>query len=80
MWSIGKLKFDYANKWYIYNPESIRENETHKFLWDFHIQTVHLILARRQDLLIIKKEILTNCGICFPGWPYSKIKRKWKEE
>ena len=34
-----KLKFDYTNKWYMHNPESILENETHKVLWDFEIQT-----------------------------------------
>ena len=32
-----KLKFDSTNKWYIHNPESVLENETHKLLWDFEI-------------------------------------------
>ena len=40
-----KLKFDHMNKWYMRNPESILENETHKILWDFEIQTDDLILA-----------------------------------
>ena len=26
-----------------------------------------------------KKENLKNCGLCCPGWPLSKIERKWKE-
>ena len=30
-----KLKFDHTNKWYMNNPESIRENETHNLLCDF---------------------------------------------
>ena len=30
-------------KWYIHNPESVQENETHKHFWDFKIQTDHLI-------------------------------------
>ena len=40
-----KLKFNHTNKWYIHNPESILENESHTLLWDFAIQTYHLILA-----------------------------------
>ena len=48
-----KLKFDQMNKWYMYNPESVLENVTRKFLWDFEIQTDHLISARRPDLIII---------------------------
>ena len=33
---------------------------THKLLWDFDVQTDHLILARRPDLIIINKKK----GIC----------------
>ena len=32
------------------------ENETHKILWDFEIQTDHQILARRSDLVIVNKK------------------------
>ena len=53
-WELCKnLKFDHMNKWHMHNPESVLENETHKLLWDFHVQTYHLILARRPDLIII---------------------------
>ena len=46
-WELCKeLKFDHTNKWYKHKPESILENEMHKLLWDFEIQTVHLISAR----------------------------------
>ena len=51
-----KLKFDHTNKWYMYNPAPILENATHKLLWDFNIQTDHLIPARRPDLIIINKK------------------------
>ena len=51
-----KLKFNYTNKWYIHNPESDLQNDTHKLLWDFDIQTNHLISARRPDLMIINKK------------------------
>ena len=44
-----KFKFDHPNKWYMHNPESILENETHKLLWDFEIRMDHLISARRPD-------------------------------
>ena len=51
-----KFKFDNANKGYMYNPESVLENETHQLLWDLEIQTDYLISARRLDLMIIIKE------------------------
>ena len=41
---------------YMHKPESIRENETHKILWDLEIQTDHLIPARRPDLVIVNKK------------------------
>ena len=46
-----KFKFVYTNKWYMHNPASVLENETHKLCWDFEIQTDHLISARRPDLI-----------------------------
>ena len=38
------------------NPALVQENDTHKLLWDFDIQTDHLISARRPDLIIINKK------------------------
>ena len=35
------------------NPAPVQENDTYKLLWDFDIQTNHLISARRPDLIII---------------------------
>ena len=51
-----KFKFDHTNKWYIHNPAFVLENDTHKLLWDFNIQTDHLIPARRPNLIIINKK------------------------
>ena len=51
-----KFKFDHTNKWYMYNPTPVLENDTHKLLWDFDIQTDHLISSRRLDLIIINKK------------------------
>ena len=51
-----KLKFNQTNKWYMHNPESVLENETHKFPWDFEIRTDHQISARRPDIIIINNK------------------------
>ena len=41
---------------YLHNSESVLENEIHKIFWDFDIQTNHLILARRPDLVIVNRK------------------------
>ena len=40
----------------MHNPAPVLENDTHKLLWDFDIQTDYLISARRPDLIIINKK------------------------
>ena len=50
-----KFQFDHTNKWYMHNPAPVLENDSHKLLWGFNIQTDHLIPARRPDLIIINK-------------------------
>ena len=40
----------------MHDPASVLENNTQKLLWDFDIQTDHLIPARRPDLIIINKK------------------------
>ena len=40
----------------MHNPVPVLENDSHKLLWDFNIQTDQLILARRPDLIIINKK------------------------
>ena len=79
-----KFKFDYTNKWYIYNPASALENDTLKLQWDFDIQTDHLISARRPDLIISnnnnkKKENLQNCGLCSPSSQQNKLEESEKK-
>ena len=51
-----KFKFDHSNKWYMHNPPTVLENDTHILLWDFEIKTYHLTLARRSDPIIINKK------------------------
>ena len=41
-----KFEFDHMNKWYMHNPACVLENDTHKLLWDFDIQTDRLNLVR----------------------------------
>ena len=40
-----KFQFDYKNKWYMHNPESVQENESHSVLLGFVIQADNLISA-----------------------------------
>ena len=42
----------------MHHPAPVLENDTHKLLWDFNIQTDQLIPARRPDLIIINKKIV----------------------
>ena len=71
-----KLKFDNANKWYMQNQESVLENDTHKLLWDFEIQTYHLISARRPDLIIINKKVRTCRVVHFAVTVDHRVKLK----
>ena len=63
----------------MHNPAPVQKNTTHKLLWDFDIQTDHLISARRPDLIIIykkkKKENLQKCRLCCPSRPQNKTER-----
>ena len=38
-----KSKFGHPNKCHMHNPESVLENEMCKSIWDFEIQTDHVI-------------------------------------
>ena len=73
-----KFKFDHANKWHMHNTAPVLENYTHKLLWDFDIQTDHLISARRPDLIIInkkkKKKICKTVDFAVPADHRIKLK------
>ena len=76
-----KFKFDHTNKWYMNNPASVLENDTHKLLWDFNIQTDHLIPARRPDLIIInKKRICKIVDFAVPADPRINLKECEKKD
>ena len=67
-------------KWNMHNPESNLENETHKTLWDFEIQTNHLISARRPDLVIVNKKKRTSriMDLAIPA--VNRVKQKESEK
>ena len=55
-----KFKFDHTSKCYMHNSASVIENETHKPLWHFEIQTDHLFSARWPDLILINQKTTTK--------------------
>ena len=77
-----KFKFDHTNKWYMYNPAPVLENATHKLLWDFNIQTDHLIPARRPGLITInnKKRTCKIVNFAVPADHRIKLKECEKKD
>ena len=73
-WEIYReFQFDYTNKWYMHNLAPVLEYDSHKLLWDFNIQTDHLIPVRRPDLNNLQtNKNLQNCRLCCPGKPQNK--------
>ena len=61
----------------MHNPVSILEKETYKFLWDFTIQTDHLISARGPDLTIINN---TNRTCRIVDFAVHRVKVKENEK
>ena len=68
----------------MHNPASVLENDTHKLLWDFDIQTDQLISARRPDLIIInnkkKKKICKIFDFAVPADHRIKLKECEKKD
>ena len=64
-----KLKFDHKNKWYKHKATSVQENYTHELIWEFDIQTDHLISARRPDHIIKKSKVSDHSR----GWPEGSL-------
>ena len=64
----------------MHNSVPVLENDSHKLLWDFNIQTDHLVPARRPNLIRInnkkKKENPQNCRLFCPTRPHSKSEGK----
>ena len=77
-----KFQFDHTNKWYMHNPAPVLENDSHKLLWDFNIQTDHLIPARRPDLIIfsIRKRICKIVDFAVPADHRINLKESEKKD
>ena len=78
-----KLNFNHKNKWFMHNSESVLENETHKVLWDFEIQTDHLRSARRPDIVIVnnkKKRACQSVNFAVPADHRVKLKENEKKD
>ena len=80
-WKLArKCNFEAGDKWYEHDTESVLENEDYKILWDFSIQTDHVIEARRPDLVVVERRRRT-CKIIDATVPGdSKIEEKEKKD
>ena len=71
-----RLIFYHTEKWHIHKSESVQENETHKIIWNFEIQTGHLILARQPDRMLINEKKKTCNLVDFAISADHKVKIK----
>ena len=75
-----KCNFEARNKCCEHEPESVLENEDYKILWDFSIQTDHVIEARRPDLVVVHKKERSCKIIDFAVPGDSRIEEKEKDK
>ena len=79
-WKLArKCNFEARDKWYKHEPENVLENEDYKILWDFSIQTDHVIEAQRTDLVVVDKD-KTCKTIDFAVPDDSRIEEKEKDK
>ena len=72
--------FEAGDKWYQHEPERVLENEDYKILWDFSIQTDHVIESRRPDLIVVDKKERSFKIIDFAVPGDSRIEEKEKDK
>ena len=57
-WNLCKrYGIQHAKNWYEHNAEKVTDNDKAKILWNFNIQTDHVIQARRPDTVVKDKEL-----------------------
>ncbi|XP_063691257.1 uncharacterized protein LOC134823653 [Bolinopsis microptera] len=69
-WSLCKeYGFPRSKRWYEHRAEKVLENEKVKILWDFHVQSDHVIEHCRPDLLLVDKvtNAATIIDVAVPG-------------
>ena len=83
-WEIcKKFKFDHTNKWYMHKSAPVLENDTHKLLWDFNIQTDPLISAKKTipfNNQLKKKRICKTVDFAVPADHRIKLKECEKKD
>ena len=80
-WKLArKFNFEAGDKSYEDEPESVLENEDYKILWDFSIQTDHVIEARRPDLVVVDRKERSCKIIDFAVPGDSRIEEKEKDK
>ena len=80
-WKLArKCNFEAGDKWYEHEPKSVLENEDYKILWDFSIQTDHVIEAWRPDLVVVDKKERSCKVIDFAVPGDSSIEEKEKNK
>ena len=80
-WKLArKCNFEAGDKWYEHEPKSVLENENYKILWDFSIQTDHVMEARRPDLVVADKKERSCKIIEFAVPGNSRIQEKEKDK
>ena len=57
-----KFNFHHTTKWYMQKSEPVLVNDTQRILWNFEVQTDHLIPARRPNLVLIDNK-KRNCHL-----------------
>ena len=80
-WDVCKKnRIQVKEKWYEHEQAPVTENEECKILWDFNVQTDHVIEARRPDMIIIDK-VKKLCQIVDFAVPYdTKVNTKEVEK
>ena len=75
-----KYGLETKEKWYEHEPQAVCENNEYKILWDFSIQTDHVIEARRPDMIIVDKKN-NKCQIIDFAVPYdTRVDEKEREK
>ena len=78
-WKLARMcNFEAGDKWYEHEPESVLEDEDYKILWDFSIQTDHVIEVRKPDLVVVDKKERSCKIIGFAVSGDSRIEEKEK--
>ena len=75
-----KCNFEAGGKWYEHEPESVLENDYCNILWDFFIQTDHVIEVRRPDLVVVDKKERSCEIIDFAVPGNSRIEEKERDK